>query len=202
MTTGKSDLNGLFYSLMCVCLVTSNSLQPHGLCPTRLLCPWDSPGKITAVGCHFLLQGIFPTQGSNPCLLHLLCWQAHSVPLWYLGSPFYSLISYLFCKVIKWTLKLLNSTKKHIERILLSFLHFSFSVPQCCSQRPAPLWPFSAFSDSVRKGVHVCVILPNTSGHRPLGCHLSTFFMPKEVKYHFTFFHLFTSFFLVCKEDS
>ena len=44
----------------------SNSLQPHGLQPTRLLCPWDSPGKNTGVGCHFLLQGIFPTQGSNP----------------------------------------------------------------------------------------------------------------------------------------
>ena len=32
----------------------------------RLLCPWDSPGKNTGVGCHSLLQGIFPTQGSNP----------------------------------------------------------------------------------------------------------------------------------------
>ena len=36
----------------------------------RLLCPWDSPGKNTGVSCHFLLQGIFPTQGSNPGLLH------------------------------------------------------------------------------------------------------------------------------------
>ena len=34
------------------------------------LCPWDSPGKNTGVGCHLLLEGIFPTQGSNPCLLH------------------------------------------------------------------------------------------------------------------------------------
>jgi len=34
------------------------------------LCPWSSPGKITRVGCHFLLQGIFPTQGSNPGLLY------------------------------------------------------------------------------------------------------------------------------------
>ena len=33
--------------------------------------PWDSPGKNTGVGCHFLLQGIFLTQASNPCLLHL-----------------------------------------------------------------------------------------------------------------------------------
>ena len=33
-------------------------------------CPWDSPGKNTGVGCHSLLQGIFPTQGLNLCLLH------------------------------------------------------------------------------------------------------------------------------------
>ena len=37
--------------------VMSDSLRPHGLEPTRLLCPWNSPGKITGVGCHFLLQG-------------------------------------------------------------------------------------------------------------------------------------------------
>ena len=36
----------------------------------RLPCPWDFPGKSTGVGCHFLLQGIFPAQGSNPDLLH------------------------------------------------------------------------------------------------------------------------------------
>ena len=38
--------------------------------PTRLLCPWCSPDKNTGVGCHALLQGIFPTQGSNPGLPH------------------------------------------------------------------------------------------------------------------------------------
>ena len=43
--------------------------------PARLLCPWDSPGKNTGVGCHALLQGISPTQGSNPSLLH---WQVGS----------------------------------------------------------------------------------------------------------------------------
>ena len=42
---------------MCVsCSVVSASLQPHGPQPTRSLCPWDSPGKNTGVGCHFLLQ--------------------------------------------------------------------------------------------------------------------------------------------------
>ena len=60
--------------------VVSNSLQPHGLWPTRLLCPWDSLGKNTGVGCHALLQGLFPTQGLNPGLLGLLQWQSGSLP--------------------------------------------------------------------------------------------------------------------------
>ena len=51
---------------------------------SRLLCPWDFPGKNTGVGCYFLLQGIFPTLGSNLCLLH---WQAVSLPLSHQGSP-------------------------------------------------------------------------------------------------------------------
>ena len=38
------------------CSVMSHSLRPHGLQPSRLLCPWNSPGKNTGVGCHFLLQ--------------------------------------------------------------------------------------------------------------------------------------------------
>ena len=47
----------------------SDSLPPHGLSPARLLSPWDVLSKNTGVGCHFLLQGFFLTQGSNPCLL-------------------------------------------------------------------------------------------------------------------------------------
>ena len=46
-----------------LCSIVSNSLQPHGLWPARLLCPWDFPSKNTGVGCHFLLQGIFLTEG-------------------------------------------------------------------------------------------------------------------------------------------
>ena len=52
------------------CSVMSDSLQLHGLYPITVLCPWDSPGKNTGVGCHSLLQGNFPTQGLNPHLLH------------------------------------------------------------------------------------------------------------------------------------
>ena len=43
-----------------------------------LLCLWNSPGKNTGVGCHFLLQGVFLTLGLSP---HLLQWQADSLPL-------------------------------------------------------------------------------------------------------------------------
>ena len=50
--------------------VMPDSLGPYGLQPTRLLYPWDFPGKDTGVGCHFFLQGIFPIQGSNPGLPH------------------------------------------------------------------------------------------------------------------------------------
>ena len=57
-------------SVMSCSAVVSTSVRPNGLQPTRLLSPWDFPGKNTGVGCHFLLQGIFPTQGSNPGLLH------------------------------------------------------------------------------------------------------------------------------------
>ena len=60
--------------IVCTCVLShsimSNSLWPHGLEPTRLLYPWNSPGKNAGVGSHSLLHGIFPTQGLNPGLLH------------------------------------------------------------------------------------------------------------------------------------
>ena len=56
---------------------TNEQLSTHtGLQPIRLLCPRDFPGKSTGVGSHFLLQGIFLTQGSNLALLH---WQTDSL---------------------------------------------------------------------------------------------------------------------------
>jgi len=57
----------------------SDSWQPHGL-----YSPWNSTGQNTGVGSHSLLQGIFPTQGLNPGLLHcrqILYWLSHK------GSP-------------------------------------------------------------------------------------------------------------------
>ena len=52
---------------------------------SRLFYLWYFSGRYTGAGCHFLLQGIFPTQGLNP---YLLDWQADSLPLSHLGSPF------------------------------------------------------------------------------------------------------------------
>ena len=69
------------YFIVCVCSVVPDSLRPHGLQPARVLCLQNSPGKNIGVGCHFLLQWIFPIHGLN---LHLLCflhWQADSLPL-------------------------------------------------------------------------------------------------------------------------
>ena len=55
-----------------LCLVTQSFqlLSPKARSPPGPPCPWDSPGKNTGLGCLALLQGIFPTQGSNPGLLH------------------------------------------------------------------------------------------------------------------------------------
>ena len=67
-------------SVLC-CSVLSNSAAPW---TTARQAPpsMGFTGKNTGVGCHFLLQGIFPTQGSNPCrLLRLLHWRADSRPL-------------------------------------------------------------------------------------------------------------------------
>ena len=49
-------ISWLFYFLILRCSVMSDSLWPQGLQPTRLPCPWDSPGNNTGVGCHCLLR--------------------------------------------------------------------------------------------------------------------------------------------------
>ena len=70
---------------MSVCMLSQLSRElpcaTYGLKPVRLFCPWDSPGESPEVGCHFLLQGIFPTQGSNPGLLRLSTLTGSSLPL-------------------------------------------------------------------------------------------------------------------------
>ena len=88
---GLDNLTGEFYQMFkqqCAVLCCTKSLHscltlcdPMGCSPSRLLCLQDSPGKNTGVGCHALLQGIFPTLGLNPRLLCLLHWQVGSLLL-------------------------------------------------------------------------------------------------------------------------
>ena len=64
-----------YASCLCLCVLSCfGCAWPYGLEPARLLCPWGSPDEDTGVGCHALLQGIFLTQGSNPCLLWSPAW--------------------------------------------------------------------------------------------------------------------------------
>ena len=71
----------LVVEYVCACSVVSDSLQPHDWSPPASSVNGLSHGKNTGVGCHFLLQGLFPTQGSNLHHLCLLHWQAGSLPL-------------------------------------------------------------------------------------------------------------------------
>ena len=82
-TTG---INIYVKSTMCAHLFSLARLiaTPWMLALARFLCLWNFPGKNTGVGCHFLILGIFPTQGWNLRLLH---WQADSLPLCHLGRP-------------------------------------------------------------------------------------------------------------------
>ena len=54
-------------TMLCYVAVFSHIqlFETHGLWPVRLLCPWDFPGKHTAVGCQFLFQGICPNPGTE-----------------------------------------------------------------------------------------------------------------------------------------
>ena len=71
--------------MLCLALLLS-----YGLQPIRLLC---------GVHCHFLLQGIFPTQGLNPHFLH---WQMDSLPLSHLGSPLLFICVYIYIYMMKY----------------------------------------------------------------------------------------------------
>ena len=77
----------------CACLVVFDSLRPHGLKPNRLLCPWNFPWKNNGEGSSYS-RGILLTQGSNPCLLHLLHWQADSLPPCHLWHEYMSMWIY------------------------------------------------------------------------------------------------------------
>ena len=111
-------------------------MQPQELEPTRLLCPWNSSGKNTGVGNCSLLQGIFPTQGSNPGLQH--CGQILYL-LSHEGSPQYltlykiPLLRNLWKSVTFCWLYLQRSMKNHLilsnfEIYISSFTYYVLCV--------------------------------------------------------------------------
>ena len=83
---------------LCLENLLITQLCPAPRDPMDCIPPWNSPGKNTGLGCLFLLQGIFLTQGLNLCLLH---WQVDSLPTHHLGSPgdicLYSYIRMYIC---------------------------------------------------------------------------------------------------------
>ena len=107
-------------SLSCVQL-----LDPLGLWPDRLLCPWNSPGKNTGVGCHFLLQGIFTTQGLNPGLLHCRRMPYH---LSHQGSQYRNLGIILFFLFLIFLCSPLSNYVSYVTLMPFKTILFSLSL--------------------------------------------------------------------------
>ena len=88
-----SDLLGPLQRSQCWCVHAHPSLNHGQLFATPWTVAHQAPLSMGFSrqgywsGCHFPLQGIFPTQGLNPCLLHLLHWQAGALPPGHLGNP-------------------------------------------------------------------------------------------------------------------
>ena len=95
-----------------VCSDMCDSLQPQGLQPTRFFCVWDFPGKNTGVGCHFLLQEIFPNQGSNPQFSSLIHWQVGSLLLVPPGKPEKCKLKQQWCTITNWSKWPVKNSKK------------------------------------------------------------------------------------------
>ena len=106
-------VHGAILILSCVCSVTKSCLalgDPMDCNPAGSSVHGVFPGKNTGVGCHFLLQRIFPTRGSNPGLPCLLCWQTDHLPLSHLGSPINSFTRWQMCtQLVKISLWLFSS---------------------------------------------------------------------------------------------
>ena len=99
---------------------------------TRLLHPWDSPGKNTGVGYCFLLQGIFLTQELNPSLLHLPYWQADSLPLNLLGSPCVVSIVHIFLFLVIDELSLVKQLSLVVWLYLSLLIYSLVDIYLCC----------------------------------------------------------------------
>ena len=129
----------------------SDSFWPHG--PTRLLCPWDSPGKSIGVGCHFLLQGIFPVQGWNLGLPHcrqmLTLWATREALLMYTYTYLYLSINNNYIKRLKVKVSIPIQSLFSWGTCSWVFLIYLFQTDQETLQLyPLTLKPFSSYACS------------------------------------------------------
>ena len=122
-TTAKLFSASLYISSACLVTKSCPILATHGLYPARLLCLWDFPGRDTGVGFHFLLQGIFLTQESNPGLLYYMWTPALQVNSFLTESQEKSLISIFVsvsissCTYVFYLCVLLKPHYRTIQRI-------------------------------------------------------------------------------------
>ena len=120
----------------------------------RLLCPWDFPGQSTGVGCLFLLQGIFSTQGSNSCLLfcrqilyHWATWKDHVLSRETLSSRNRR---HAFFKMEMVTTFGFSHQRQNLKGLIVSSAPF----PQLTSsQTNGPIWKIGIFSFLSAKGL-------------------------------------------------
>ena len=89
-------------------------------------CAWDFSGKNTGESCHALLQGIFPTQGGNPCLLHLLYWQEGSLSLAPPGKPCIYIYIYVYIYMYVYICMYMHT---HIHICIYTYTHIHLITP-------------------------------------------------------------------------
>jgi len=150
----------------------------------RLLCPWDFPGRNTGVGCYFLLQGIFPTQGWNQCLLPLLNWQERH-DFFTISATWEAQHAICCCSVAKSCLTLCDPMDCRtpglpVPHHLPEFAQVHDNWINDAIQPPHPLSPYSpsAFNLSQHQGLFqwvgfshlVAKVLELQLQHQPLQC--------------------------------
>ena len=122
------------------CSVLSDSLWPHGLEPTMLLCPWNVPGKNTGVGCHFLLKwGIIVNswiEKTEIILVHLK--PLFLLLLWCSDCPVMGHLLLFFWHDSSPLVTCLRSNRMRCSKLMLSVSHPDLDL----AISPGPLFPF------------------------------------------------------------
>ena len=135
-----------YHTILILCVKSLSRVRPlycslpQGLQPTRLLCPWNSPGKNTGVGCHSLLQGIFLAKGSNPDLLH---WRQMLYHLSYYTIFTYPIFTYCSISVSFKIAKCTSSNFFKTDLVILGPLNFvmNFRISLSTSiKKPTGFW--------------------------------------------------------------